>query len=284
MNYKKEIFNSVDDGLFIPEIGSWGENKYQIIYDYNVLFSSGMRKFWHNRIYIDLYSGCGKARIRNTKKILNSSAFLALKVPDQYDKYIFCDIDERNITSLESRVKNEFPSSKVSYIIGDCNKKIDAIINEIPSYSSSNKVLTFCLIDPFSLEIEFETIRKLGESRLVDFLILLAFGMDGKRNINLYINENNKRIDNFLGMTDWRERWKIAEKKGINLVTFLANEFTNKMVSLSYCKETINNYISIHSDEKNLPLYHLMFFSKHPRGYDFWKKVRNRNIEPELEF
>ncbi|MFA6597360.1 MAG: three-Cys-motif partner protein TcmP [Ignavibacteriaceae bacterium] len=284
MNHKKEIFLSEDDGLFIPEIGSWGESKYQIIYDYNVLFSSGMRHNWDNRIYIDLYSGSGKARVRSTKKILNSSALLALKVPDPYDKYIFCDIDEINIASLEARVQKDFPTSNVRYIIGDCNKKIEPIINEIPKYSSKNTVLTFCLIDPFSLDIKFDTIRKLGESRLVDFLILFAFGMDGKRNINLYLQENNSRIDNFLGLSDWRERWKIQEKKGINLVTFLANEFTKKMVSLNYRKETINNYISIRSDEKNLPLYHLMFFSKHPRGYDFWEKVRKRNIEPELEF
>ncbi len=284
MNYTSEIFLSKDDGLLIPEIGSWGENKYQIIYDYNVLFSTGMKKIWHNRIYIDLYSGSGKARIRNTNKILNSSALLALKVPDQYDKYIFCDIDENNINSLQKRVNNEFPSSNVSYIIGDCNKKIDDILNEIPTYSTNNNVLTFCLIDPFSLEIEFETIKKLGENRLVDLLILLAFGMDGKRNINLYIKENNNRIDNFLGLPDWRERWIIEEKNGTNLVTFLANEFTNKMKSLNYSRYTINNYISIRSDEKNLPLYHLMFFSKHPTGYKFWEKVRKRNIEPELEF
>jgi hypothetical protein len=29
----------------------------------------------------------------------------------------------------------------------------------------------------------------------------------------------------------------------------------------------------IRSNEKNLPLYHLAFFSKHPRGYQFWDQV-----------
>lgn len=272
------------DDLFIPEIGSWGENKYKIIYDYNSLFSKGMKYRWNNRVYIDLYSGCGKAKIRNTNKILYSSALLALKVNDQYDKYIFCDKDENNINTLAKRVNNEFPNSNVKYVSGDCNEKIDDIINEIPTHSKTNTVLSFCLIDPYSLAIKFDTIKKLGESRIVDFLVLLAFGMDGKRNINSYIQENNNRIDNLLGLTDWRERWKIEEEKGINLVTFLANEFTNKMVSIGYRKETINNFISIRSDEKNLPLYYLMFFSKHPRGYDFWEKVRGRNTEWEFEF
>lgn len=30
---------------------------------------------------------------------------------------------------------------------------------------------------------------------------------------------------------------------------------------------------SVRSNEKNLPLYHLAFFSKHPRGYEFWNQV-----------
>lgn len=281
---KKEIFHAEDDGMFIPEIGSWGEQKYQIVYDYNVLFSTGMKNVWDNRIYIDLYSGSGKARVRNTNKILYSSAMLSLKVPDQFDKYIFCDVDETNITTLQERVNTEFPESIVNYVIGDCNDKIEEIINEISAYSPTNTVLTFCFIDPFSLNIKFDTINKLCGKRLVDILILLAFGMDGKRNIGLYVDENNTRIDNFLGETNWRERWKLTQKVDNNLVRFLAEEFTNKMVEIGYSKESLENYISIHSDEKNLPLYYLMFFSKNHTGYKFWNTVRKRNIEPEFGF
>ena len=27
------------------------------------------------------------------------------------------------------------------------------------------------------------------------------------------------------------------------------------------------------TEPQNLPLYHLAFFSKHPRGYQFWKEA-----------
>lgn len=270
------------DGLYLPEVGPWAENKYDLISRCNSLFSTGMKKIWNQRIYLDLYCGSGKAKIRETDKIVYTSPLLAMKVSDPYDKYILCDIDEDSIKSLKERISIEHKNLDVTLILGDCNEKVDEIVKAIPKHSRENTVLSFCFVDPFSLKISFETIRELGESRLMDFLILLAFGMDGKRNINLYIDENNHRIDNFLGLKDWRERWKNAEKRGVNLAKFLADEFTGQMVKLGYLDIAIDNFISIKSDENNLLLYYLAFFSKHERGYDFWKKVKKLSEEPEL--
>lgn len=270
------------DNLYTPEVGSWSETKYDLIFNYNSLFSTGMKNIWEKRVYIDLYSGSGKAKIRNSDKTVYTSPLLAMKVKDTFDKYIFCDIEEKNVTSLEKRIKAEDKELDYSIILGDCNEKIDEIILKIPKYSKEQKVLTFCFIDPFSLKIKFETIKKLGEKLIVDFLILQAFGMDGKRNISIYIDENNDRIDNFLGITDWRNRWKNAEKNGVNLVKFLADEFNSQMVKIDYLDQSNDNFISIKSDDKNLPLYYLAFYSKHNRGYDFWKKVKLLTDQPEL--
>ncbi len=270
-----------EDNLIIPTVGNWAETKYDLIFNYNSLFSTGMKKLWRKRVYIDLYSGSGKAKIRNTDKIVYTSPLLAMKVKDPFDKYIFCDIDEKNIESLRARIKKEHSKADVVYVVGDCNEHIDKIIQEIPPYSKENTVLSFCFIDPYSLKLSFDTLKRLSDFRM-DFLILLALCMDGKRNINLYIDENHDRIDKFLGLSDWRKKWEEAEKKRTNLVKFLADEFTKQMVSLGYKPEAIDNFIPIRSDEKNLPLYYLAFFSKHERGYDFWKKVKNLSTEPEL--
>lgn len=228
-----------------------------------------------------MYAGTGKSKVEKTGQILYSSALLALKVPDKYDQYIYCDKESKNIRALKERINIEYPDIKPTFIDGDCNKRVDEIMSLIPKPSKTNKVLTFCLIDPFALIIKFDTIKKLS-TKFTDFLVLLAFGMDGKRNIKYYVKENNKRIDEFLGLTDWRDRWSSAESNGVNLVKFLADEFTNQMVKLNYKEEAINNFIPFHSEEKNLPLYYLAFYSRHPKGYDFWKKVKKRNEEPNL--
>ena len=82
-----------DDELLTPEVGPWAEEKYKYVSYYNKLFSTSMKDRWDCRTYIDLFAGAGRSRIRRTNKILAGSPLLALGVPDQYDKYIFCERD-----------------------------------------------------------------------------------------------------------------------------------------------------------------------------------------------
>ncbi len=83
-----------DDGLLIPEVGSWAERKYRILWNYAKMFTTGTKNKWHERIYIDLYAGAGFARIRESSIIVPASPLLALDIPDKFDKYIFCEQEE----------------------------------------------------------------------------------------------------------------------------------------------------------------------------------------------
>lgn len=277
----ENILLAEDDGLILPSIGSWALKKYRLVYEYNTLFSTGMKRKWDTRVYIDLFSGPGRAKIEKQNKIVHTSPMISLLVENKYDKYIFCDMNCENISVLKKRVDKIHRIDNVSYLVGDSNLLTERILESIPKPSKDNKVLSFCFVDPFSLCINFDTMEHLSEY-FMDFLVLLAFGMDGKRNIGLYMNENHKRIDDFLGSKDWREKWERKLQQGGNLTKFLADEFTEHMVKLGYRKEAIDNFIPIHSDEKNLPLYYLAFFSRNPKGYEFWKKVKNRIIEPTI--
>lgn len=268
------------DGLEAPEVGAWAEKKYKLVHMYDELFTTGMKKKW-KRVYIDLFASAGKANIRNTSRIVLGSPLLALNIPDKYDKYIFCEEDKALLNSLKSRVTKGYSDADVSYVEGDCNKKVDEIMGHIPTPSSSNKVLTFCFVDPFSLDIEFETIRRLS-TRFMDFLILLAFS-DANRNVGIYIEENSDRLDKFLGTTSWRDKWENEMKKDPSFVRFLARQYVRQMISLGYHSDSAKLMIENRSDEKNLSLYHLAFFSRHERGYQFWREVRKYALkQPEL--
>ena len=94
----------IDDGLQTPKVGPWAEEKYSLVRLYNELFSTGMKKIWDKRVYIDLFSGPGRARIRGVEKIISSSPLIALGVKDTYDAYVFCDEQRENIESLRTRI------------------------------------------------------------------------------------------------------------------------------------------------------------------------------------
>lgn len=187
------------------------------------------------------------------------------------------------LTSLKTRVSRDYPDVHPVYVHGDCNQKVDEIIGHIPIPSKMNKVLTFCFVDPFSLDVEFETIKKLA-TRFTDFLILLAFS-DANRNVGIYIKQNNDRIDRFLGSNSWREKWKAEMKRDPSFPRFLAKEYVGRMISLGYHEDSMRLMIENRSDERNLSLYHLAFFSRHERGYEFWREVRKyASKQPELPF
>ena len=94
MNFNQNSIEAFDDGLFKPEVGPWAENKYKILHHYNHMFATGMKNRFHNRVYIDLFSSAGIAKIRDASRFVLTSSLIALNLPVPYDQYIYCDIDE----------------------------------------------------------------------------------------------------------------------------------------------------------------------------------------------
>lgn len=262
-----------DDGLTSPEVGRWAEEKYRLISLYAELFSKGMKDKWSKRVYIDLYAGAGFSRIRGTSTILKGSPALALAVSHPFDKYIFCEEDSDQLEALKSRTNRMAPDIDVSYVPGSCDEHVEDIRSFIPRYSQRNTVLCLCLVDPFDFGIKFDTIRKLSAS-FTDFLVLLAIGMDANRNYKHYVDGNSTKIDEALGNTDWRERWKKLGARRKEFRQFLAAEFSKSMESIGYLRPDLDQMKLVRSDDKNLPLYYyLALFSRHPTANRFWKEV-----------
>jgi three-Cys-motif partner protein len=261
-----------DDGLPCSDVGAWAEDKYTLVALYDSLFSTGMKNKWSTRVYIELYAGPGFARVKGTNRMMIGSPLLALAVPDRFDKYIFCESDAALLRALEKRVSRLFPEAIARFVLGDCNEKIDAACANIPSPSKDHGVLSFCFVDPYDVSIRFATVRRLS-SFYMDFLFLLALHMDANRNLEHYLNPSNSKIEEFLGLPDWRERWRIAEGQGIKFPWYLAEEYAGQMETLGYLPAPWDKMKPVRSDERNLPLYRLALFSRHPLAYEYWDEV-----------
>jgi three-Cys-motif partner protein len=272
------IIQVSDDGLIIPEVGSWGETKYRLVGGYCEIFTTGMKNKWDNLVYIDLFAGAGYAKIKSTNKVVRSSALIALSVSRPFDKYIFCEEDEEKLEALRNRVVRDFPKANVDYVLGDSNKTIDKIISLVPKGTANEGVLRFCFVDPFSLNLDFDTIEKLSKVGKIDFLILLALLMDANRNFVYYIEENSKRIEAFIKNSKWREPFQKARIHPSDFIKFLSDQYDLNMKALGYVEPVDKHRVKI--DDKNIPLYYLAFYSKNPRGNDFFKKVE-KYISPQ---
>jgi three-Cys-motif partner protein len=257
-----------DDGLICPEVGGWAESKYRLLALYDELFSTGMKYKWDERVYIDLYAGAGYSRVRGTNRILKGSPILALTVASPFDKYIFCEESSDKLAALRARTTRIAPQANVSFVPGNCDSQIEQICREVPKAKTA---LCMCLVDPFDFGIKFETLRRLSSFR-IDFIVLLAIGMDANRNYDHYVDGHSTKIDEALGNTAWRERWKAAGIRRRDFRTFLAAEFSSSMQSLRYLDQPVDRMKQVKSDE-NVPLYYLALFSRHQTAYSFWEDV-----------
>ena len=179
-----------DDGLYTPEVRRWSEEKYNLLGAYMEIFTRTMSQKWSKLVYIDMFAGAGYSKIKSTGKILKSSALIGMSLPICFDKYILCEADTNRFRALEARVKRDHSDKNVVLIHGDVNDKIDVLKSHIPRFSRSEGVFSFSFVDPFSLNLKFNTIATLGRTFKMDFLILLALGMDANRNFRSYVTNN----------------------------------------------------------------------------------------------
>jgi three-Cys-motif partner protein len=274
------LIHVTQDDLFTPEVRSWSLDKYKLIGGYCNIFTTGMKDKWNQLVYIDLFAGAGFAKIIETNRTYRSSALIAMSIPYPFSKYILCEEDPERFEALKSRVNKYFAHLDVTLIQGDSNKITDQVIKAIPPFKKGNTLLSFCFVDPFSLGLHFKTIENLGGNRLMDFLILQALHMDANRNLANYLKEENDKINFYLGNPDWRNEYhQNCNEYNTNFVKFLADQYQNKMKHLGYIPE--KQMMQIRSNDRNLPLYYLAFYSKHPRGIDFFKQIE-QGISPKL--
>jgi hypothetical protein len=107
--------------------------------------------------------------------------------------------------------------------------------------------------------------------------------MDANRNKRRYCEPNNKTLDQFFGTSQWRIEWPKAESLGEPFWGFVIKFFASQMQNLGYLDHAAEQAELIRSVEKNLPLYRLAFFSRHPLGARFWGQVR-KYATPQTSF
>jgi three-Cys-motif partner protein len=233
-----------------------------------------MKGKWDSRVYIDLFAGAGRARIKHSLKIVHTSASLAIAVRHPFDRYVLCEEDADNRDALRERISRHSLSSRVTVVPGDCNDSVEALLSAIPRASKSNRVLSFCLADPFRMRnLRFSTIEGLS-SRFVDFLILIPSYMDAHRNLKSYVKPTSNVISDFTGDAEWRHEWQasIDRKKPQKFGMFVVDRLGLSMQRLKFLYGGLGDEEPVRT--QGVLRYHLAFYSRNPVGMKFWQGAR----------
>jgi three-Cys-motif partner protein len=269
-----------DDGLPTRIVGHWSEKKLFFWNRYIEITTSAMvghPKWQAGLIYIDLFAGPGICTLRDSKIRIPGSPIIAATAPKPFDNIILCEKDPTLADACQSRISKTHAKNFCIVLKGDCNLLIKEVVKLIPE-----RALTLAFIDPTGLDARFETIDTLSQSGRVDLLILFADAYDVVRNVDLYRQQSDSKLDQVLGpKSNWQEMWDTLENRCRGNIRRKFADIYKKQLKkhLGYIKfgdVTIKN--------GNTPLYTLIYASKHERGLDFWNKIANRDPSGQMDF
>ena len=251
-----------DDGLYLPEISDHSLRKIRVHNRYARMFTTAMRSKW-DLAYVGLYSGAGRALVKQTGEIVETSALSALRQPHPFAKYIFVDREQKCTDALTARWPRVASGANVEVIQKDVNASIAEVRKRLPV---SRRLLTFCFIDPFNIQLEFETIRQLSDLK-IDFLILLMLS-DPRRNFERYRKPTDTKGAKFIDAPNWREEFT----QDGDPLRFVWKKFDRAMQTLGY-PSTLNSAYQVNVTGMGVLLYLLAFYSKDEMGLRFWQET-----------
>lgn len=261
---------SISDALPIRPSGSWIETKHKLLTYYAKMFATGMKSKWQNRVYLELFSGPGRCVVRNTNKEQLGSPLKVIE--HEFTHFIFTEMRVAAAEALAQRISLSKNAKNAEIWCGDCADAVGKI--NLPSPS-----LTFAFIDPTGIgHAPFHLIETLHKRTRCDLLINVQHGMGIKGNMHQYTPDADEEsaLTKFLGHAKWKTLPRHDAREFFRGVLQLYKEQLDKLGYAFTGREVLIK------NTKSVPLYLLLFASKHKRGEEFWNKSMKGVLEPEL--
>lgn len=255
------------DSLPVQCVGAWSKDKHDILRRY-LSASGGPRSKYlppapGGAAFIDLFAGPGRARVRSTGDVLDGSPLIALGQAVPFTKLVLCDADRENAEALRRRVADARVPWRV--VDRDCNASMDVVVAELPEHG-----LNVALVDPYKLEsLRFATIGRLAAFKRMDLVVFFPV-WEIKRNLALHHRLYTSYLNRALDTDEWKP---IVRGKGdvLKLVGVFQRQLQQRF---GYTTARVRT--APIKNENNVPLYHLVFASKHPRGDVIWESITKR--------
>jgi three-Cys-motif partner protein len=194
--------------------GPWTIEKLKILRGYLAAYVRVLKNRNFTRLYIDAFAGTGNRKahivqastffeLPELEKMTKGSARVALEIEPPFHRYIF--IEKRKVrTSALEKLKADFPNRNIDVRHKDANEEIQRICRETDW--RSNRAVLF--LDPYGMQVEWETLRAAAATKAIDVWVLYPSGMGMNRmltrNGNIRMEWQNT-LDRFLGCKDWRK-------------------------------------------------------------------------------
>jgi three-Cys-motif partner protein len=261
------------DGLLLRDSGPWVSRKLDYLRRYIDVFETAMRGKWPTRTYIDLFAGPGKCIDRESGRVYLGSPLIAMTATHPFTHYIFVDKDQSALDALKTRASASPNSDNTRYLRGDANSAVSDVVDDLRTRPSLN----LAFLDPDGIELAWTTVAALATIQRIDLIIHYP-QMGLTRSMPVASTQPiGNQVDQFFGGPDWRPIFE-AHRRGEDafLHRHLMDHYKSRLASLGYVESVRDDEVGLEplmQNVKEVPLYRLLFASKHRLGNDFWRKI-----------
>jgi three-Cys-motif partner protein len=188
----------------IDEIGYWSEIKLDILERYAKPYNQILLSHQLHPFYIDGFAGAGHHKAKGSERIVLGSPTRALGVDPPFERFFFIDSDPDRVSQLK-RIAGDRPNVLVYH--GDCN---EVLVSQIfPKISYARRERALCILDPYGLHLNWETILAAGKSGVAEIFLNFPV-MDMNRNVlwrntDRVLELHQDRMTRFWGDESWRD-------------------------------------------------------------------------------
>jgi len=234
------------------------------------IFNNGMQNRWRRQYYIDLFSGPGRCVIRGSREEVEGSPILAARSKVKFTDYFFADISLDFLEALKKRIGelDLKEPARVNYFPSGADTVIGELTAKLPEARTS---LGLAVLDPWGWDFSFSTLANLTSGRRLDLVINFPI-VNIKRNWR----RDLPQLDKFMNGRSYRESFESAmarEDLGVTPTRVLLDTYKKELQGIDY--KFVRDHVGV-QNSRGIPLYYLIFASKHERGSEFWDKVTTR--------
>jgi three-Cys-motif partner protein len=281
-NYGRELWDKMVEFARLPDDGPvyeceyWTREKLYFLSNYLAQVTHAIvgNPNFSSVNYVDLFAGSGICSVRcedNVRRRYPGSALLAAGCAKPFDRLLLIEKEQQKLDALHQRIQRPNSASRISSWLGDANEIIDKVVPAIPHRS-----LTVAFVDPYSLDVHYNTIAQLAASRPLDLLILFADDIDLIRNVQTYYYPRlDGKLDLFLGSnSNWRDAWdQLVVRDAPRVRQLFADLYLAQLAQLGYGHSDV-----LPIPRGHRPLYRLVYASKHPLGLKFWRIAASEDV------
>ena len=266
------------DGLPAACVGDWVDDKHARLRKYIDISRAVRRKFLKpgsGATYIDLYCGPGRARIRQTNRIVDGSALVAAReaqaTSTSFTDICIGDMNASFVAATTQRLKAA--GASVTPFTGAAEETVADVARRLPVDG-----LHFSFLDPYDLAtLPFAVIRTLSALQRMDILVHVSV-QDLQRNLGRYMKNQESPLDGFA--PGWRK--VVTGQTTVGEYRRRVREFWLGLIREQGLSTAEG--VELVTGSKNQNLYWLIFAARHQLALKFWDQIRNISPQREIDF